>query len=379
MKNLSELKNLSEDTENKNDSRNDFALYEGRLIGSLEIATVGKGRIELNFSDELLLVITLELIIVPPTALLPLSAPALPSRVSTNEKINDDTSTSNDDGNKKISNANDLKWLTRLLFNSILQAQLLLLSHWKKSLDLLQESARQERERERESSITTAATSTKSDSSSKSSDVMIKIEKIEHKVMVAIKTENTTTKPTNNSPNIPTASSLVEVSSKEHCSENHSVSLSSVNFFHRLVNPVLRGRARDVGDGIANALASTGEWNNSLYFDKLIVFDTLSWQCAKKLQVGSDYHNINFKYYITINIITNNFINIIIIVMMILIVMFVMKNIGVLISESLFSCPASLRPIYVLCIITQIYLNFYFNFYYFHHIFYLLPYVEKLF
>ena len=188
MKNLSELKNLSENTGDKNDGRNDFALYEGRLIGSLEIATVGKGRIELNFSDELLLVITLELIIVPPTALLPLSAPALPSRVSTNEKINDDTSTSNDDGNKKISNANDLKWLTRLLFNSILQAQLLLLSHWKKSLDLLQESARQERERE--SSITTAATSTKSDSTSKSSDVMIKIEKIEPKVMVAIKTEN---------------------------------------------------------------------------------------------------------------------------------------------------------------------------------------------
>ena len=99
---------------------------------------------------------------------------------------------------------------------------------------------------------------------------------------------------------------------------------------------------------------------------KIDYFDTLSWQCAKKLQVGSDYHNINFNYYITINIITNNFINIIIIVMMILIVMFVMKNIGVLISESLFSCPASLRPIYVLCIITQIYLNFYFNFYSFY-------------
>ena len=76
MKNLSELKNLSENTGDKNDGRNDFALYEGRLIGSLEIATVGKGIIELNFSDELLLVITLELIIVPPTALLPLSAPA---------------------------------------------------------------------------------------------------------------------------------------------------------------------------------------------------------------------------------------------------------------------------------------------------------------
>ena len=275
---LSNLTKLSESAEN--DFRNDFALYEGRLIGSLEVSTVGKGRIELNFSDEFLLVITLEEISAPPVAVPPISLPTLPSLASTNVRTNNDTS--NHDKDNKISNGIDNKWLSQLLLNGILQAQLLLLNHWKKSLE----------ERERESLINTTAASinknTNSMTSINSSAVMIKSEKIEPKVMFAIKTEDlmkTENKSTNNLQNLPSArkplasseaSSLMAVSPKEQCVESHSVSLSGINFFHRLLNPVLRGRARDLGDGIAFPLASTGEWKQPMHFGEVIVCESLT-------------------------------------------------------------------------------------------------------
>ena len=285
---------LSESAEN--DFSNDFALYEGRLIGSLEVSTVGKGRIELNFSDEFLLIITLEEILAPPAAVPPISLPTLPSLVSTNGRTNNGTS--NHDKNNKISDGIDIKWLSQLLLNGILQAQLLLLSHWKKSLDLIQESAR--KERERESLINTTAASINKNNNNmtsiNSSDVMIKSEKIEPKVMLAIKTEDlikTENKSTNNLPNLPSArkllasseaASLTTVSSKDHCVESHSVSLSGINFFHRLLNPVLRGRARDLGDGIAFPLTSTGEWKQPMHFGELIVYESLTQSCSGALQ-----------------------------------------------------------------------------------------------
>ena len=436
MDNLSNSKNI------KNQSDNDFALFEGKIIGSLEVSMVGKGRIELNISNELLLVITLEVLtpsssssssssripllspfttttttstttVPTPSSDIPLhivvptsndDCASSPSQnegekvvgqkesnmeieeeveesrngsqdclngdegkgkggdgggvsclddpslyvnmiVDDNEQLSDvhsssDSGTKKYDGNgngsihydkdvsnsgncskdssnsKAIGNNNDYdlskneareeekeeekditscQWLSHLFSGSILNSQLLLLTHWKKSLDQIQESARQEERLSIAAAAAATAISSSSNSSSSRSnnsdptDVIIKTEnpidtaspivkseiviKSEMNVPKNVVIDNAKNVPAPGEPSLSSKdTSLEESSSKEHSFESHSTSLTGVNFCRRLVDPSLRGRARDVGDGIAFALSLSSAGNFSLELLRSFLF-----------------------------------------------------------------------------------------------------------
>lgn len=243
------------------------ALFEGAVLGSLEVCRVEKGHIDLNVTDNLSILINLEPIENSSIENDSKSVSINIDRIETekkNEMVQENENMSNHhqisiselennqntitEGEKMIvdtdsgDSIDDLKWLADLFSSSLLKAQLLLLEHWTASLEMEREKKKTENEAAAAAAIAIAAASALNYNKFKSTG--------------PINTTSLTTT-NNNKPN-PKESTVQDP--KEHSSESCSASLLGVDVSKRLVDSVLRSRVRDVGDGIALSInRSLGE------------------------------------------------------------------------------------------------------------------------
>ena len=296
-----------DDRSNIIEKENDFALFESEITGSLEVTMVGKGRIELNVSDELSLIISLEPINTLTSPIPSISAVSNTLKTFSknfssisgesrtinrnncaddimdvesqeaidnkedNNNCNDNKDNNNDDKNDQNDNnankrSNKLDWLSNMFSCSILSAQLLLLNHWKKSLDLFQESVLHEQKIQ---NAITAKNNMKNNTlmSIKTEDIRIKKEKDEkEKEMSSVSPIGTSTEPIESSKESKEHSRETK-DSKKRTSETHSETLEGVDVSGRLVHPMLRARLRDVGDGMAAHPSGESSELNKIYFD----------------------------------------------------------------------------------------------------------------
>jgi hypothetical protein len=234
------------------------ALFEGAVLGSLEVCRVEKGQIDLNVTDNLSILINLEPIENGSIENDSKSGSINTDRIKTekkNEMVQGNENMSNHhqmsiselennqntitEGEKMIvdtdsgDSIDDRKWLADLFSSSLLKAQLLLLEHWTACLAVEREKKKTEREAAAAVAIAIAASSALNYNKFKSTGPINTI---------SLTTTN------NNKPN-PKESTVQDP--KEHSSESCSASLLGVDVSKRLVDSVLRSRVRDVGDGIA--------------------------------------------------------------------------------------------------------------------------------
>ena len=236
------------------------ALFEGAVLGSLEVCRVEKGQIDLNVTDNLSILINLEPIENSPIENDSKSGNINIDRIETekkNEMAQGNENMSNHhqmsiselennqntitEGEKMIvdtdsgDSIDDRKWLADLFSSSLLKAQLLLLEHWTACLAVEREKKKTEREAAASAAIAIAIAAASALNYNK------------FKPTGPVNTISLTTT-NNNKPN-PKESTVQDP--KEHSSESCSASLLGVDVSKRLVDSVLRSRVRDVGDGIA--------------------------------------------------------------------------------------------------------------------------------
>ena len=251
------------------------ALFDSELTGSLEVTIVRKGCIEINLSGNMFLLITLEPIPKPCNekdvctvsfdGSQVVDTPCVRSaRVgeSQNEEKNvpmdmqeemkvdmkmnmkmdiDDTGDSVD---LEESHFCGIKWIQDLFSRSLMKAQLLLLEHW---------SSSKEAEIEKEKIENAAATAATAAATVRSAS--------ELKIKSIAVTNTMITSTPHTQPILPNSKKLIDskIEFKVHRTDIYSDSLSGINILKRLINPVLKSKVRDVGDGIAMSLdRSTG-------------------------------------------------------------------------------------------------------------------------
>ena len=249
--------------EEKNDL---FALFDSELLGSLEATVVRKGCIELNISRNISLLLTLEPIPKP-------NEGKEVCHVSNDSGLVVGTSHERSDGEDEIQSENrymkidikddikvvmieemkddmkmdtgemedlegvnlpDVKWIQDLFSCSMMKAQLLLLEHWSSSKQA-------EAENEKLQNATAAAARLAS----------------ELKMRPVVTSKISSTPLTNVALPSSTQPPDSKIESKVHPSDTYSQSLSGIDVLKRLINPVLRSKVRDVGDGIAATLNRT--------------------------------------------------------------------------------------------------------------------------
>jgi hypothetical protein len=241
------------------------ALFDSELIGSLEVTIVRKGCIEINLSGNTSLLITLEPNPKPCNGNDVCTVPNDGSQFvdtscgrsagvgeSQNEEKNMkmdvqeemkegmkegmkmDVDEMEDSEDLEESHISGIKWIQDLFSRSLMKAQLLLLEHWSSS-----KQAEIEKEKVENAAAATAATVRSA------SELKIK--------SAAVVNTKISSSPTAQ-PIVPT-----KVESKVHHTDIYTDSLSGINILKLLINPVLKSKVRDVGDGIAMSLnRSTG-------------------------------------------------------------------------------------------------------------------------
>ena len=275
------------------DMNNLSALFESELIGSLEVTIVRKGCIELNLSGEMSLLITLEPIPKPDNknnAIIEknenndskpvIEKPCVRSdgvgeihsgeeymkidmkeylQIDMKEGIKfdmidesvddmkmdiDENENENEDdlgGAGAWAEPCDVTWIQDLFSCSIMKAQLLLLEHWSSSKQA-------EAEKEKNENIAIAAALLASE---------LKMKPLVNSKIVTTPTTQAI---------LPNSTQQLDskIGSKVPPTDIYSDSLSDINVLKRLINPALRSKVRDVGDGTATTLTpnrSTGEVN----------------------------------------------------------------------------------------------------------------------
>jgi hypothetical protein len=253
------------------------ALFDSELIGSLEVTVVRKGCIDINLSGNISLLITLEPIPKPCNGKDVCSVsndgsqvvdPSCVSSAGVGESQNEEKNVKMEvqeemkegmkEGMKmdvddmgysedlKESHISGIKWIQDLFSRSLMKAQLLLLEHWSSSK--LAEIEKEKIENAAAAVIAAAAAATVRSAS-------------ELKVKSAVNTKIPSTPHTQ--PTLPNSTKLInsKIESKVHHTDIYTDSLSGINILKRLINPVLRSKVRDVGDGIAMSLnRATGGW-----------------------------------------------------------------------------------------------------------------------
>ena len=275
-------------------------LFDSELVGSLEVTIVRKGCIELNLSGNISLLITLEPIPKPdknndviiekndstPAIEKPPVSPVSSVDVihsgeeymkidmndylqidmkegikvdiidkSKNDIMDIDENENKNENENDIENKDgddlkgegagtgaepcDVTWIQDLFSCSIMKAQLILLEHWSSSKQA-------EAEKERKENIAIAAATLASELKMKPL--------VNSKICVIPATQAT----------LPNSTQHLDskIGSTVHPTDIYSDSLSGINVLKRLINPVLRSKVRDVGDGTATTLAvnrSTGK------------------------------------------------------------------------------------------------------------------------
>ena len=272
------------------------ALFDSELIGSLEVTIVRKGCIELNLSGDMSLLITLEPIPKPgkkadvihennenseskPVIEKPCvcsdGVDAIHSgeeymkidmkeylqidmiegiKIDVNNDSVDDMKMDIEENENK--NENDLggegegaqpcdvTWIQDLFSCSIMKAQLILLEHWSSSKEA-------EAEKERKENIALAAANLANE---------LKMKPFVNSKIVITPTTQVT---------VPNSTQQLDskIGSTVSPADIYSDSLSGLNVLKRLINPVLRSKVRDVGDGTATTVTlnrSTGKVKNCI-------------------------------------------------------------------------------------------------------------------
>lgn len=242
------------------------ALFDSELIGSLEVTIVRKGCIEINLSGSMSLQITLEPIpkpfkgndvctvsydggyIVDTACVRSVELGEIQNeeenmKMDVQEEMKEDMKADidemEDSTDLEKSHTSGIKWIQDLFSRSLMKAQLLLLEHWSTS-----KQAEIEKEKIENALVVAAAAAATVRSASE-----LKI-----KSVAVVNTKITSTPHTQ--PTLPNSTKLIDskIESKVHHTDIYTDSLSGVNILKRLINPVLKSKVRDVGDGIAMSL-----------------------------------------------------------------------------------------------------------------------------
>ena len=245
------------------------ALFDSELIGSLEVTAVRKGCIEINLSGSMSILITLEPIPKPYKGndVCAVSYDGgytvdtagvrsvgfgeirneeknmkmdvqqeMKEGIKLNMKM--DIDEMEDSADLETSHTSGIKWIQDLFSRSVMKAQLLLLEHWSSS-----KQAEIEKEIIENASVAAAAAATVRSAS-----------ELKTKSVAAVNTKITSTPHTQ--PTLPYSTKLIDskIESKVQHTDIYTDSLSGINVLKRLINPVLKSKVRDVGDGIAMSL-----------------------------------------------------------------------------------------------------------------------------